>query len=118
MRLYDPERFRSIFQECTILLEESKNEDSRIKLRVKFIDGSYLFVKEPKIVLTDFLKYSYQWQMPDNSLILKWDNTAHHPYIDTFPYHKHVGSETNVLPSEPMTIEKVLTYIASQLSKG
>jgi Family of unknown function (DUF6516) len=118
MNLYYPERFRSIVQECIILLEENKNENSRIKLRIKFIDGSFLFVKEAKIVLTDFLKYSYQWQRPDNSLILRWDNTAHHPHIDTFPFHKHIGSETNVLPSEPMTIEKVLTHIASQLSEG
>ncbi|NBB21213.1 hypothetical protein GVN20_17745 [Runella sp. CRIBMP] len=49
---------------------------------------------------------------------IRWNNTAHHPYIDTFPFHCHAGSETNVLPSEPMTIEKVLTYIASQLSEG
>jgi hypothetical protein len=118
MKSYYSDHFQSIIQECTVLLEENKNENSRIKLRIKLIDGSFLFVKEAKIGLTNFVKYSYQWQQPDNSIIIRWDNTAHHPHIDTFPFHCHVGSETNVLPSEPMTIEKVLAYIASHLSEG
>jgi len=106
MSSYYSDHFQSIVQECTVLLEENKNDNSRIKLRIK----------EAKIVLTNFVKYSYQWQKPDNSIIIRWDNTAHHPHIDTFSFHKHVGTETNVLPSEPMNNEKVWAYISHQIS--
>lgn len=116
MSLYYSDYFEPIIQVCVLLIEESSPESSRIKLKIEFIDESLLFVKEAKIFSTHFVKYSYQWQRANNSLIIRWDNTAHHSSIATYPFHQHVGSETNVLPSEPMTLEKVLAYIATQIS--
>ena len=82
------------------------------------VADSILYVKEVTVFEENKIDYAYQWQRHDASLIIRWDNAHHYPNLSTSPFHQHVGSETNVLPSEPMTIEKVLTYISSQLSEG
>jgi hypothetical protein len=43
---------------------------------------------------------------------------AHPVPVATSPHHQHVGSEENVQPSEPMTLEKVLTIIAARIIEG
>ena len=107
--------FVPIIQSCELLLNETKPDSSRIKLKIELIDGSVLFVKEAKILPINFIKYSYQWQSAEGLLLVRWDNTPHHSYISTFPFHKHIGSEFTILPSEAMTLPKVLTHIANEL---
>jgi hypothetical protein len=109
--------FAPIIQSCKLLLDETKPDSSRIKLKIELIDGSVLFVKEAKIIPINFVKYSYQWQNADGSLLVRWDNTPHHSHISTFPFHQHFGSESAILASEIMTLPKVLTYIANELRK-
>lgn len=86
-------------------------------MRLTLIDGSQLYVAENYIRLTGWIDYAYQWQTADYQLIHRWDN-AHPVPFETSPHHQHVGSEENTLPSEPMTLETVLRFIASQLSAG
>ena len=86
------------------------------KARLLLNDGCRLNAQESSFLDTGRWKYSYQWMNPDNSLIIRWDNADHHPEIATHPNHKHVGSDVNVQPSEPMTLEMVLTFIAAQIT--
>jgi hypothetical protein len=86
------------------------------KATIAFIDGSMLAIFEKLHRRNNHYRYGYQWLAADNQLIIRWDNALHYAHIPTFPHHQHVGSEENVQPSEPMTLEKVLTFIASQLT--
>lgn len=66
------------------------------KLRVYFIDGSFL-----DVWLSNENDYSYHWeQRAQRGLIHRWDNAPDHPEIDSFPDHFHDGTENNVLKSE------------------
>ena len=43
--------------------------------------------------------------------VTQWDNAAHHPEIATHPHHMHRQSETDVLPSEAITLSEVLAIV-------
>ncbi len=96
------------------------NREDRLKRRIEvvFVNHSRLVANEIIYFDTNYLRYGYQWLTNDNQLIIRWDNAEHHSHIDTFPYHQHVGSEENIQSSEPMTLEKVLAYIATHIKVG
>ena len=83
-----------------------------LKIRAMLIDGSVLHIRE--FVSGDDYSYSIQWQR-DGELIIRWDNAPHHRKLSTFPHHKHVGSDKNVLPSSEITLEDVLRVISSNI---
>ncbi|BAD84499.1 hypothetical protein, conserved [Thermococcus kodakarensis KOD1] len=83
-----------------------------LKIRAELIDGSVLHIRE--FVSNEEYNYSFQWQR-DSELIIRWDNAPHHKDLPTFPHHKHVGSEKNVLPSSEITLEEVLGVISSYI---
>jgi len=71
-----------------------------------------------EIIIQDVLfDYSYHWQSPDDSLIIRWDNAAHYPMITTYPHHTHVASESNVQASYEQNLFEVLTFIRSSIFK-
>ena len=108
-------RFNTIIHQFDDNLLVIPNRQQVLRTDIRFIDNTRLVAFEYTYFDTSRTKYSYQWMNPDNSLIMRWDNANHHPEITTHPDHKHVGSDVNVLPSEPMTFEKVLTAIATTL---
>ena len=85
-----------------------------LRTQLSFIDGSVLHIRENTVRVTGKIDYAYQWQTADHQLIHRWDN-AHAVDLPTSPHHQHIGSEENVVASEPLTLEKVLTFIAAQL---
>lgn len=75
-------------------------------------DSSLLFFRE----LIDLrlpmqnVMYAYHYQKADGTLIFRYDNTAHHKLVSTFPHHKHLkGGE--VIASSIPSLEKVLREI-------
>ncbi|MCP1381372.1 toxin-antitoxin system TumE family protein [Runella salmonicolor] len=118
MPLPDLAAFDAIITKSILIKELITPRIHILRYKVELVTDSILYVKEVTVFEENKIDYAYQWQRSDASLILRWDNAHDYPHLSTSPFHKHVGSETNVLPSEPMTIEKVLTYIASQLSEG
>ncbi len=57
------------------------------------------------------LMYAYQYMMPDNQLVFRYDNAEHYQGISTFPHHKHEGSERNVVAANAPTLAQVLAEI-------
>ena len=57
------------------------------------------------------LRYSYHYQRADNSLIFRYDDTAHYSDLPNFSHHKHVGDETDVVPASPPDLHAVLREI-------
>lgn len=91
---------------------EQRRTATTSRMQLTCIDGSVLHVRENHISATGWIDYACQWQLPNHQLIRWWDNAHEVPGIATSPHHQHIGSEDNVHPSEPMTLEQVLSFIA------
>jgi len=80
---------------------------------VHLVDGSRLHFREYVDVTRSVERatYAYQYMSADQQFIFRYDNVAHHPYISTYPHHKHDGSDANVLPSSAPTLADVLAEI-------
>jgi len=87
-----------------------------IRARIRLRNNSQLIAQEYIFADTGRTKYSYHWMTESDQLLIRWDDSHHYIFTPTSPHHKHVGSEGNVQPSEPMTLEKVLAFIARQLA--
>lgn len=90
------------------------DESNFIKVNLRLADGTSLRVSE-RWKAGILARYSYYWLDGRNNLIIGWDNAPHHPTLLTFPDHKHVGTQTNVQPSDETTLEDVLTLITGQI---
>ena len=84
-----------------------------------FWDASVLHFREFVDVETAIERYTYayHYQRDDGAFIFRYDNTEHHQKLNlgTFPHHKHIGSETNVIASPAPTLADVLVEIESML---
>lgn len=56
------------------------------------------------------VKYRFQFQDSQGVLLRRWDNSPHHRYIATFPYHCHLPGG-RIVESPPMDLQAVLTAI-------
>jgi hypothetical protein len=62
--------------------------------------------------------YAYHYQDALGLLIFRYDDTAHHPALESYPHHKHVRSETTVIPAEPPQLRAVLQEIEQSYPLG
>lgn len=109
-------QFSNFIVSFEILVQETRSDLKKWKIKVVLKDGSIIFLREI-IIHAILLDYSYHWQKIDGSLIIRWDNAAYYPDITTHPHHKHVGSETNVHSSYEQNLFEVLTYIRGKLDE-
>ncbi|MFZ5821825.1 MAG: toxin-antitoxin system TumE family protein, partial [Chloroflexota bacterium] len=56
------------------------------------------------------MMYAYHYQSLEGALVFRYDNTAHHKSISTFPLHKHL-SDGGVTSSGIPSLEEVLMEI-------
>ncbi len=89
------------------------------RYRLSMSDGSLLELTERLVEEKETLfikKYRYHWQNRNGQVIMRWDNTPHHPEIESFPHHLHDGSETNVVRHSEISgldaLGKVILLIA------
>lgn len=108
--------FGDVVSDVDIHSVSAEEESYRhIKLTVRLADGSNLRVSEFTIPGEDPIRYSYYWLDSANTLIVGWDNAPHHRGVSTFPHHKHVRRQDNVLPSEQRNLRDVLREIQSRI---
>lgn len=88
-----------------------------IRGEVGFSNGSVLFFRELIDLRLPLKKvmYAYHYQQADGALVFRYDNTAHHKTVPTFPFHKHLHAG-NVMPSDIPTLELVLREIEELVS--
>ncbi len=115
IRDYTP--FATVITYITDERVEQRKTALTFSVSITFTDNSILHVRENIVTATNEINYAYQWQTADHLLIHRWDN-AHPVKLLTTPHHQHIGSVENIHPSEPMTLEMVLTFIVGQLSEG
>ena len=61
----------------------------------------------------DRLMYVYQYMDSSMKLIFRYDNTGHHKKsgLATYPHHKHLGRDDDVVASDAMDLSDVLQEI-------
>lgn len=99
--------------EQPILCLRSDEYNGLVRCRIFFWDNSYLDLYE--VVSTEKgyptrVHYAYTY-VRDRQRIFRYDNAPHHPQIDTFPHHKHVGPKDKLEPSEEPSLTQVLQEI-------
>ena len=99
-------------EEPNINLEKRAEMVGFIRGDIEFKDGSLHHFRE----LIDLrlplhqVMYAYHYQNARGKLVFRYDNTAHHTGVSTFPHHKH-ASDGNVLPAAAPNLEMVLREI-------
>jgi hypothetical protein len=85
----------------------------RVSGIVRFYDGSRLSIVEGLEVSRkqefNRLDYKFHYQDAQGHLIFRYDNAPHHPYLDTFPAHKHIKDK--VVDAKPPDLNDVLAEI-------
>jgi hypothetical protein len=95
-----------------IVLLDLDGETLRLILYLK--DGTNLRVTEQW--QGELLKrYSYYWLTSENELKIGWDNAPHHTEMDSFPHHKHVSHQNNIVSSDETCLEDVMEYVLSNI---
>lgn len=89
-----------------------------IRGKVEFNDGSILFFRELIDLRLPLQKvmYAYHYQLAEVSPGFRYDNTAHHKSIPTFPNHKDLpdgGAESSAAPA----LEQVMRDVESLILK-
>ena len=95
---------------------EQAGSSLRLRAQVTFINGSRLYIRETVIEGAE-RTYAYHWQTAEGLLLVRWDNAPHWA-VETYPHHKHVGSQQNVLASFERSLEKIMAVISAQLTAG
>lgn len=103
-------KFEHIIKEIEVIRYESEENQIRIHIKLELKDRSILVVRDYKFS-TNKRKYSYHWMDQHGNLKVRWDNTTHWKTVSTFPYHKHINKQQNVVESTETEIESVLEYI-------
>ncbi|MCL4831862.1 MAG: hypothetical protein KJZ86_05460 [Caldilineaceae bacterium] len=103
-----------------VVREEDQINSGLIRYRLTLVDGGLLELSERFRIIggkVHSLKYRFHWQDSDRNLIARWDNTAHHLTLPTFPHHIHDGGEANIQPHAQVNIADVLAEIARRLEE-
>jgi hypothetical protein len=89
-----------------------------IRGEVGFNDGSILFFRELIDLRLPLEKvmYAYHYQDSESMLLFRYDNTAHHKSVPTFPLHKHLN-DGDVTSSAVPSLEQVLREIEGIISQ-
>jgi hypothetical protein len=82
--------------------------------KIRLINHTQLFFKD-YLFSDGSRKYSFHWQDVHSNCIVRWDNAPHHQNVSSFPYHKHIGKQEDIVESHPMKLESVLEYIREDL---
>jgi hypothetical protein len=115
------ELLQSTVEACSVLQTFNLTYDKRstyegfIRGELIFVDGSTLHVREFVDVEMDVerLAYAYQYMTADQQLVFRYDNTGHHRRLElsTYPHHKHIGEEGQVMDSSAPDLTAVLSEL-------
>lgn len=115
MRLHDILALCSdIMRTYEVVQYEVAGLHARLKLKIVLVNGTELYVRDT-LLEGQQRKYALHWQDDAGRLMARWDNAAHWPEIETYPHHKHVGEEGQVVPSEATILEEVLAVIRANM---
>ena len=92
---------------------------ANLRIRLRLTDHSLLEISEALVMQEEiliWLSYRYHWQDADAHLILRYDDTPHHPEVSTFPHHQHLGEM--VMALQRPSLSHVLREVQRRLLPG
>jgi hypothetical protein len=105
----------------TIVRNWANTDDGYVRIRATLINGDFLEASEYFVVQGDEIEavdYRYQWMDGSRSVLRRrWDNTPHHPNLDGFPHHCHVGQESHVIPGRPLSLLQFLSWLEAEIPR-
>lgn len=105
----------------TVVRQRATSQRGYLRVRIRLSNGDFLEATEAFRLVSngvELVDYRHQWMDESRTTLHKrWDSTPHHPQVDNFPYHCHVGSESRVVPSDPLTIQDVLCVIGQEITE-
>lgn len=94
----------------------SNDFNGLLRCRAHFWDGSFLDIYETVSTEPGYpLRIHYAYTYIREHLVFRYDNAPHHPEVETYPHHKHIGPSEEVAPARPPTLSSVLAEIANYL---
>lgn len=106
-------RAAGIVQSSRITYDKRSTYVGYVRGEIYFLDASCLHLRE--YVSTergiDRYVYAYNCQHPDGRLIFRYDNTRHYRALSTFPHHKHLANDADVVPASAPDLTAVLDEI-------
>ena len=108
---------------CVVTVDKSKairlpklHNRAKISARLYFFDNSFLEIDQAIDTYKCYPqhpKYSYQYISSSDEQIFRYDNVRHHPDVETFPHHKHIGpdEDENIIASGEPSLSEVLDEI-------
>jgi len=104
-----------VVQSSSITYDKRSTHEGYIRGEIYFVDASVLHLREFVDVETtvERLLYVYQYMDARRQLRFRYDNTGHHKQLNlpTYPHHKHIGSEEQIVPSPGPDVAAVLVEI-------
>jgi hypothetical protein len=93
----------------------------RVNARLRFFDGSYFDIDEMVRIENGIAvnyNYRYHYQRPDGP-VFTYDDTPHHPELQTFPHHKHPyrSSRRETAAHPKVTLTQVIQEIDEQVQE-
>ena len=95
-------------------------DDGYIRVRATLANGDFLetteyFVMEQERV--EIVDYRHQWMDASRTILRRrYDCTPHHPEVEGFPHHVHVGSEDHVVAGRKLGVIDLLQLLDQELS--
>ena len=106
------ERFSDIIVEVEEHSIAKRGEIVLEKATLVLLDNTRLYIRQIRR-RHEILAYSYYWIDPSGKIIEGWDNAPHHPEVETFPHHRHVGDR--VEPLHDPSLEALLQQVKQKL---
>ena len=104
-----------IVHSSSVTLDKRTSFVGLVRGDLGFLDGSTLHFRE--FVNTqsgvERFMYVYHYQRADQSVVFRYDNTAHYPNLPNTPHHKHAADEANVVSATPPDLDAILKEIES-----
>ena len=80
-----------------------------------FLEVAEYFVLKENVCVTQ--RYCYQWMdKTQKTLRKRWDNVEHFPNVPNFPYHIHLGEESQVEEGRLLSIIELIGIVEQEIS--
>jgi len=115
-RLYDTIISRDYIEVEYLVFDSLPMSRGSIEGRLIFPSESLLEFFEVVLLRKNKIKkirYAYHYQNKDGEIIFRYDNSPHYPDINTYPHHKHVGSQ--IEPAEIHDLSEILREIEESI---
>lgn len=108
----------SVVERFQVVKKRELETDGYLRARAILVDESLLEISTYCQHVEDTVHlagYRFHWQDKEGILIKRWDNAKHHPELETFPNHVHLGDDKDAKESATIDLRGVLEELESEV---